>query len=390
MKTRTRTKLITGIIAMILSVAIIFATCYTVGKPTVVNAASVRTVELSNDYFDDQSIFDEFDEHTLTTEGSVTYFEGFKTLSADILSEINLISEQNLDSYNDSQLRYTVSFDVDTNRVVASATITKEDGSVEYDEISGDAFFNEKGEIDAYMNIDGETILLSELRGAGMIENCGWLSRLFKAVVTIVVSGIGGALIGAVAITAVSIAENKIAETNKAHNKSLTNPSDYINGQDYYSDWKYGTKTIDDNGCGPIAVFNTMLKLKKEPKFADVLYDLEKYSGTLFMGAAGADPTHLSEYFKNNGVSYKSYNNFSQMQSAINNMSTSQMAIICFWNGSTVFEGAHYAAVEKVVENNTTSYRIYNAYSNRPSFLPVDKVDKSYTGGDLILGYICG
>ena len=33
------------------------------------------------------------------------------------------------------------------------------------------------------MNIDGEGILLSEMRDAGMIQNCGWFSRLIKAII---------------------------------------------------------------------------------------------------------------------------------------------------------------------------------------------------------------
>ena len=36
------------------------------------------------------------------------------------------------------------------------------------------------------MNIDGEGILLSEMRNAGMIQNCGFLSNLIKAVVKVV------------------------------------------------------------------------------------------------------------------------------------------------------------------------------------------------------------
>lgn len=389
MKMKTRVKILTSIIAIVLSVAIIFATCYTVGRTTVVNAASVRTVELSKSYFDDQSIFDEFDEHTLTTEGNVTYFEGFKTLDADILSEINLISEQNLGGYNDSQLRYALSYDSETNYITASATITKDDGSVEYDKISGLAFVNEQGETDAYMNLDGETVLLSELRGAGLIENCGWLSRLIKTVATGIVAGLTSTFIGVVAVVAVTIAENKIATSNKAHNESFSDPNNYINGQDDYFSWKFGARTVNYNGCGPIAVYNTMRKLNKQQKFADVLYELEKHSGTLFMGAAGADPSHLAEYFDNHGVAHKSYLSLSSIQAAMSKMNDKQMAIICFWT-NTACTNAHYVAVERVTVNNGVKYNIYNADNRSKDPLLVDVFDKSYMIGNMIMGYICG
>lgn len=389
MKMKTRTKIVTSIIAIVLSVAIIFATCYTVGRTTVVNTASVRTVELTKSNFDDQSIFDEFDEHTLTTEGNVTYFEGFKTLDADILSEINLISEQNLDGYNDSQLRYALSFDSETNYITASATITKDDGSVEYDEISGLAFVNEQGETDAYMNLDGEMVLLSEMRGAGLIENCGWLSRLIKTVATGIVAGLTSTFIGVVAVVAVTIAENQIAASNKSHNNNLPEPDKYINGQDYYSSWKFGARTVNYNGCGPIAVYNTMRKVNKKQRFADVIYELEKHSGTLFMGAAGADPSHLAEYFKKHGVAHKSYLSLSSIQAAMSKMNDKQMAIICFWT-DTACTNAHYVAVERVIENNVSKYNIYNYVNDDLDFKTVSIFDKSYMIGNMIMGYICG
>lgn len=66
------------------------------------------------------------------------------------------------------------------------------DGSIEIDKISGVGFINDDGEIDAVMNVDGEGILLSEMRDAGMIENCGWFSSLIKviAVAAVVVAAV--------------------------------------------------------------------------------------------------------------------------------------------------------------------------------------------------------
>lgn len=352
MKTRTRTKLITGIIAMILSVAIIFATCYTVGKPTVVNAASVRTVELSNDYFDDQSIFEEFDEHTLTTEDNVTYFEGVKTLDADILSEINFISDQNLKDLDKSQLLYKVTYDAETNRVIASATITKEDGSVEYDEISGLAFINEKGETDAYMDIDGETVLLSELNGAGVIENCGWLSRLIKRVATVFP-------VLAVVTAVVHVVQESFAITNWNYNKTLPKPVGYINNQRGRKNWKYGVgSNIADNGCGVIAIYNVMQKLGRHVDFADLIFDIDSKSGDLFYGIGGVDVSHFREYFCLKGIGFKGYYSYSSMKTALENMSLDQMAIVSFWVSSGC---GHYIAVERVINDEGKS--VFNFYN---------------------------
>lgn len=377
MKTRTRTKLITGIIAMILSVAIIFATCYTVGKPTVVNAASVRTVELSNDYFDDQSIFEEFDEHTLTTEDNVTYFEGVKTLDADLLSEINFISDQNLKDLDKSQLLYKVTYDAETNRVIASATITKEDGSVEYDEISGLAFINEKGETDAYMDIDGETVLLSELNDAGVIENCGWLSRLIKRVATVFP-------VLAVVTAVVHVVQESFAITNWNYNKTLPNPTGYIYGQHNYGNWKYGLgSNLADYGCGVIAMYNVMQKLDRHVDLADLVFDIDSKSGDLFYGIGGVDVSHFREYFGLKGIGFKGYYSYSSMKTALENMSLDQMAIISYW---TYSGPGHYIAVERGKNNYFYFYNNNVTYSTEE----IKEIKPSCFEKGFINGFIIG
>lgn len=54
---------------------------------------------------------------------------------------------------------------------------------LEIEEIYGSAFIDENGRLDAVMCFDGEYILLSEMQDMGLIQNCGWFSRLFKKVV---------------------------------------------------------------------------------------------------------------------------------------------------------------------------------------------------------------
>jgi hypothetical protein len=70
--------------------------------------------------------------------------------------------------------------------------------TVETDEIQGVGFINNNDEIDAVMNVDGEFILLSELKDAGLIENCGLFSNLFKKIAVAVVAVV---VVAAVAAT---------------------------------------------------------------------------------------------------------------------------------------------------------------------------------------------
>ncbi len=51
------------------------------------------------------------------------------------------------------------------------------------EELSGVGFINRNNEIDVVINVENESVLLSEMRASGVIENCGWFSKLIKRVV---------------------------------------------------------------------------------------------------------------------------------------------------------------------------------------------------------------
>ncbi len=80
------------------------------------------------------------------------------------------------------------------------------------DTIEGKAFINEAGEIDAELDLDGETILLSELQDLGVVDNCGWLKNAWKKVkkavkkVTQTAIGVVGAVATVVVPAAIGVA----------------------------------------------------------------------------------------------------------------------------------------------------------------------------------------
>jgi len=171
--------------------AILFAcSCLLISKQNSDNIANVatRTVEVSTAEVDYQSILNEFEDATLVKEGTLTTFEGYKPLSISDLSELDNLSESDIDQLEDTSVRYNFSYDSETNIVTLSAEMKNELGEIEVDNLTGIAFFNEFGEIDAIMEVEGEFILLSEMQDRGLIQNCGWFSRLFKKVVVAVVA----------------------------------------------------------------------------------------------------------------------------------------------------------------------------------------------------------
>lgn len=200
---KTQTKVITSIIALILSAILLFvsAVIHNTGKTNVV-ATTMRTVALEKSSIDAQSILNEFDNATLTTEGTTTYFEGFKPLDIDRFSDIDYISDIELEQLENCMVKYNFSYDSESNIVTIAANATLPDGKVEVDEIQGIGFINDNDEIDAVMNIDGEYILLSELKDAGLIENCGLFSLFKKIAVAVTAVVVVAAVAATIAFTA--------------------------------------------------------------------------------------------------------------------------------------------------------------------------------------------
>lgn len=163
------------------------------------------TIEISRQEIDYQSLLDEFDDGKLEQQGSLTTFEGYKSLNLADLEGIDLTSDSTLSENSEVNVKYNFSYDKETNIVTLSAELKDEFGEIQIDTLTGAAFINDYGEIDAVMNVDGEGILLSEMKDAGMIANCGWFSRLIKKIVKVVVVAVTIAVV-AVATAAVVVA----------------------------------------------------------------------------------------------------------------------------------------------------------------------------------------
>lgn len=405
---KTRTKVFMSIISIMLSAVLLFVTVVTINntkKMVAVNAKS-RTIELSELSVDTQSVFDEYDEASFDVNGMVATFTGYQTLDASILSNIDEISQSDAEILDSCKVRYEYTYNAETNIVTLFAEMQNEYGEIIMDELYGLAFLNENGEVDAVINLeDGDNILISDLINQGALDNVGWLSRLFKSVVVAVVTVAAVAITvvtagtGAVATVAAATAiltstaydtyEQTQAYINYQNNKKLDSTvTGLVNGQGYYSNWKFGVRTFDYNGCGVIATYNVMYLLNKKQKLSQVAYDIERKQGTLVWGFAGTDPTHPYEYFKEKGIPVKQYYSQSSFNTVFNNMKTSQYALVCFWNNKNdITKGAHFVAVSKT---SSGDYIVYNySSSERKAEKRSDLADVMNEGkGSLICGLI--
>lgn len=169
-------------------------------RQTSQTASATRTIEVKQNEIDYQSIFDEFENAKLETDGSLTTFEGVKPISIDDLSAIDNLSESDLETCSDISVKYNFSYDAETGMVTLSAATISGDAVIEVDEIQGVAFYNEYGAIDALLEVDGDYILLSEMQDYGMIANCGWFKKLIKKVVVAAVAVVAVAAVATVVV----------------------------------------------------------------------------------------------------------------------------------------------------------------------------------------------
>ena len=213
--------------------------------------------------------------------------------------------------------------------------------------------------------------------------------------------------------------EKSQAMKNYEHNKKLNQAKlykkinrklvdEYIHDQDLCSEWKYGTdkidtkllnkiagrelkNTLDNNGCGIIATYNALRflhnnkRISSMPSLAQIIYEIERNSGTLALGYFGTDPYHPLEYFASKGIRRKQYVTSSQYEKAMRNMSPNQCAMVCYWNEKyNVTAGAHFVMFTKNEQNN---YRVYNGDDETATTLSqiLGKGEGAY-----ITGYIVG
>lgn len=196
---KTRTKVITSIIALILSAVLLFvavAVNNNTGKTNV-----MRTISLSESNVEYATFFNEFEDAELIIdeENNSLKFSGTQTLSTDILSGIDLISST--DNEEGVDIRYIFDYNADNNEFYLSVIADTEDGVI-IDDWYGVPFVTEDSQIDIAFATDDGIIYLSDLEESGILENCGWFSKLLKGIAIAVAVVAAIAVVAAVVVVA--------------------------------------------------------------------------------------------------------------------------------------------------------------------------------------------
>lgn len=159
-----KNKYVLLIICAILCLSI--AMVYTFSE-SVNTSQQIRDINLNSKQVDVQSILNEFSDVEMDKNNERILFEGTRKLDASLLKEIDNLSADDVNKLKTIDVRYSFQYDMVNNIVTLKATMYMPDGTVKIDTVTGVGFINDANEIDAVMNVDGEGILLSEMRNAG-------------------------------------------------------------------------------------------------------------------------------------------------------------------------------------------------------------------------------
>ena len=163
-----------------------------------------RTVSANEQTLNLENAFSEFESGTVTITETVTTVEGIKSFKLSDFEELDLVSETNADE-EVLKLKYNYEYNNQTNQIILSVSLENEETVADSDKMIGYAFINEQGNIDASFDCDGEIVLLSELQEAGLVENCGFFSKLIKSVKKAVSTTAGKVITAVAGVAAVAV-----------------------------------------------------------------------------------------------------------------------------------------------------------------------------------------
>ncbi len=173
------------------------------------------------------------------------------------------------------------------------------------------------------------------------------------------------------------IAHHVIADSNYKENQKIDlsgyeQTGGYINDQNTgeVGKLKYGGGTLDDNGCGIIAVNNALVSLEDKKDIRDIAKEFET-GGQVLFGAFGTNPYDIGDYFKKKGYNVETFTGDDTIYNL--DIPDADTYILSFWNSDKIMGGIHTVAMKKL---SNGKYRLYNQY---PSIKDVESLNDFFT-----------
>ncbi len=165
---------------LIMFISILSLLIFSIDNINTFNDLPLREVSLDKNKITDSSYFEDFDSYELkhNKNNKVIEFNGKQSIPITDLYELDLINSYELNKKIITT--YKCIYDYKNETVLLSVYKLENNQSTIVDQMEGKLVKNKNNQFDVIFNIDGETLLLSEMSEAGLINNCGFWSRLKK------------------------------------------------------------------------------------------------------------------------------------------------------------------------------------------------------------------
>ena len=142
------------------------------------NATEVRTIQLEDKQINEATSFNQFDNYNLDYYDGFVDFVGYDYIKLSNLYDLDFVAEN--DANDEVLTKYSCVYDYDNGIISLSVTLADDNETSIIDTIYGIILMDENSNFDVAFDVDGDVLLLSELQDAGLIENCGFWSKLKK------------------------------------------------------------------------------------------------------------------------------------------------------------------------------------------------------------------
>lgn len=158
----------------------------------------------------------------------------------------------------------------------------------------------------------------------------------------------------------------------KCYNKNMNKK--FINSQGLkpYADIKFGLLTFKRNGCGPIAIYNLLLRLNSETDLKKIISDIKRFLPLSVDGLLGTSVIAVLYCLKINGIRTKVVP-FPFLKRAEKYLKKHGCGILMYFHG----KGSHYVCVQHN-KYNDGKFTVYNRSNSYPFETKMDSLEFLY------------
>lgn len=323
------------------------------------NESKIRNgnnIEIEPNYFE---TLDEYNDDTL-----------YKAVAKKKISRESLFNYETV-SLSDEE-DYLITYEVITNFEESTMTLNVYfDNSKEViiENFIGIPMSNYNNEEDILFSIDDEHIFLSELNNLTEVEQCSWFGNALHKFLNgsmLALSYVEPAIkilvytTDNVLVNLYSTVKNTSYKLNYVINSNKTQPTGYVYGQNYYSDWKFGFSYMDYAGCEVIAGYNVAKAKGRDITLADTIFLYESLGIEIGVaqGFFGSNPYQISYFLVSTDISYNKVFSYKTFEKYMND-NNDYYVILSRWNGEGKGDEIHTFIIDKTY-NSDTKYKAYN------------------------------